>query len=756
MENLINLNFLVTISNDSVQNIIIPVDKKLLSSQSEYFNSLFLNNFKDSKNIEINLNFSENYKIEPKYLEILFRKFSKIFDEYLQNSDNIRIIIDNNFEENGFSYNFFFNDKSIPLHDIYMIIPICNYLIMDKILDQISIILDKYMDYIINLIHLDDFDLMSDNNDENIKTFDMFNFFELKFNKLTSLYKDELINESKKIKRNLVLNNFFSNLSKIFLTFHLTNKLDKLDYCLTLYKSSIENFDNYSNLNCKIPEIGLVEIHNDEFINCLSIEEYYNYIKLVSIIQPVEKKVNLTIYDDQLNFEYPSMETFEEKLIDSNLILNQQTLRTFNEFIELFNKITNNIFNNVCWDNMIITGDFIFELLNNLQKSISDSTDIEIFVYSNDEQIKKQKVKYLLDYFDQFKPIYIIKNSAIILLIKLINFDIKIICSEYDSPFQIIENFDLNYVQIYFDGKNIFCDSDALLAFKYQLALIKKKNIDKMKIYKTLEKGLFIKKEPDLKIDDLKILSKKMNIYSNKSKIIRNLMNILQINDLIFIIKSYYKCKNVSTDYNLSFEKINYSGNFETYFLDLEGKHEIISNFELIKNYEKNKINFYKLVENKKILKNFYILTDFCDFFLNKRNTKTHIIITLDDGTIQKLESFKNQLAKKIINKKKIINRGSKNNFNFKIFEQDENDEFLDDEDEENDKNDKNDIRLKVKITDKYRFKNLPKNFDLNNLDNEIYKIKILAKGIIFGKSNEYGVKFELKELEVKKILKLI
>ncbi len=79
----------------------------------------------------------------------------------------------------------------------------------------------------------------------------------------------------------------------------------------------------------------------------------------------------------------------EEPKLDSNY--GKKSIVTFDEFLTLFHKKTNNLFMDFNWDSVVLSGGFLFGLLDNLStNSLLPGLDIDLFVYGTGP-IKKRK-----------------------------------------------------------------------------------------------------------------------------------------------------------------------------------------------------------------------------------------------------------------------------------------------------------------------------------------------------------------------------
>jgi hypothetical protein len=306
------------------------------------------------------------------------------------------------------------------------------------------------------------------------------------------------------------------------------------------------------------------------------------------------------------------------------------SILTYYEFMEKFSVSTNDMFKNIDWSNMIISGGFIFGLLNTPSNSIISGSDIDIFVYSNDENVRKDKWAYLMEYFSGFGAKYVNNNGIISIVIKDIKYDIQIILMNECKPSDIIKGFDLNYVKLYFDGFNVIANVDCLFGFKYQIAICDFKYLEKLdkRIAKTILKGLDIMCCSDIDnwcklFDSNKILDAE-SIKSDMEKLSIIRENIIDDTNDEWAISDY---KNIDWS-AVGSEFIVYMKDklCQSYLLDKDNVHikkklKMINNknryFKIynhtINNIDTNikinlKYNFLKLVHNKEHGDNYYRL----------------------------------------------------------------------------------------------------------------------------------------------------
>ncbi len=364
--------------------------------------------------------------------------------------------------------------------------------------------------------------------------------------------------------------------------------------------------------------------------------------------------------------------------IDNPIINKNKTPITYNiksinsheKFMNLFHTKTNNVFVNFDWNNVILAGGFLYGLVDNICNSILPGSDVDLFVFGEPEIIEN-KTKQLLEYFSQFNPYYVCNGNVITLIIPSLNYDIQIISFANNiNELNIITNFDYNYVKLYFDGTNIFCTLDNLLALKYKIAILtpnenQKEYMITSRIYKTTIKGLKIKYDSQIKNPCIDGNNIKMNtLHDNqqiktnltKSVSIRKLMPHLESHEITELIKSYYKTQNVF----MNIEQINNTstnmGNSDYDFLKNKNKNVNINNINDIKVVKKySNLSYYSFhTINNETYNNISIQTTFCIFKKRIHDGRISLVLYVKDNeTKQKLINLHNCLNK-IIEKKNL------------------------------------------------------------------------------------------------------
>lgn len=310
--------------------------------------------------------------------------------------------------------------------------------------------------------------------------------------------------------------NFITNVWEFYEIFKKMEKMDEFKYIAKMInKSEIQSFIT-------------MDIVNIPLYQCYEISLLMPN-KCTDVIYPLLKYYYNLTYTKLQNSEYDyQVYTCDDYTPKTNF--GEKSMIAPNEFIDKFNFNTNNIFVHIDWSNIIIAGGFIFGLLNNISNGIIESTDIDIFIYSEYENVREQKWKYLLKYFERFSPCYKYENGTITIIIPTLKYNIQIIVMLAKEPNEVIQEFDLNYVKLYYNGKTVNAHIECMFGFKYQLAtcnLIFTNNLDK-RLCKTIMKGLQLIKNNDIDIHSKLIKNNKIVNISMHKKNICEMYNLRQ------------------------------------------------------------------------------------------------------------------------------------------------------------------------------------------------------------------------------------
>lgn len=315
------------------------------------------------------------------------------------------------------------------------------------------------------------------------------------------------------------------------------------NFCITKYV--IMNIKYYYNICSKL---GLLDVYKNFIAEVNSKKFSSNYVTNISELEKIQYQKTDIVTKNKYNE-------------------NSYCVNSVDVIMKKFSEYTNNYFQNLNYDNMIISGGFIYGIVDNLYDSLSSTSDIDIFVYGTKE-VKENKIKYLLNYFEQYKPIYFMSNGTYNILIPELALDIQIINSKYHTPNEIVDNFDYGYTQLYYDGKSIYCTNKCLYSLITKVTCIFKsgtndihKNISR--IEKAYAKGLEITDIHDYiklnKLDNINFSSE----YLTKSSLARKLINSKSY-DIFTIIKNIYQIDFVSYNFHdLFFNRTETESYFE-------------------------------------------------------------------------------------------------------------------------------------------------------------------------------------------------
>jgi hypothetical protein len=287
-----------------------------------------------------------------------------------------------------------------------------------------------------------------------------------------------------------------------------------------------------------------------------------------------------------------------EKFIHDNLINTILKNKTVSNYFlkeikansEEFHNFSCNIFDiKYNWDNCVVAGGSISKIITKMDKlePLYISSDIDIYLYGSIKE-KQDKLGYILDYFNKKfinKVILINKWNVIDIYIVGINRKIQIICGDFSSKYEIINNFDMSNVQVLFDGKKYYGSYYFIDTQKTKEIKIFRKNINEYRIFKALKQGFNFNlvlntyalvngiQLTDLKLKDIELneifIFKNNNYYypENRYNLNKNIYEIMlhekvvrsQINNYLFNIDwnvnfknsdGFYYCPEKNIDYD--------------------------------------------------------------------------------------------------------------------------------------------------------------------------------------------------------------
>lgn len=417
----------------------------------------------------------------------------------------------------------------------------------------------------------------------------------------------------------------FNDLYEIMLYFgfDLTSFLNQIEK-LELKQLKLNKLIEIYNLPINLQNL----FKNNRIENNIDINNIFDFLKILKTFNIIEKHIN--IFD--LDIRYIKNDAHYQNIKhndDENHILDD-----INEFYEKLEKYSFGIINEnfrklMKEKDIIIAGGSIFNILYKDAKNIENS-DIDIYI-SNKEQLTE-----LLKYFTLLNKyiIYGTKNSVIYIIIEGINRIFQIIYVEKNP----INDFDMSYVRVYFDGENIYGTISFMESLSYLSIEVKEKD-KKIRIRKAWNKGLSIKNEIEI---DFMNLNEKEDEYLNQRYYYFNKDALSDVKRLKFLIKKCIGCdqiydtneeliNNFSFEYlrDMNYDNMKYdiddfiSGKSEYFYIKVVGRiwkdhpnycfkinvidNDIINKINLkINKYieEYNEIEFQKNVESRKIYDN--------------------------------------------------------------------------------------------------------------------------------------------------------
>lgn len=601
--------------------------------------------------------------------------------------------------------------------------------------------------------------------------------YELYFNKILNIHSSTLQTELDILRKSIVISDFLQNIYYIYLGYvksgkrkifneiiaSISKKLkaDKQSHNVTIYLDNFNVLLSGIALSCdnlkQIPLEDCYELLNAGDKHIITLES--NIFKLYD-------------FYDILDYEKSNWKTFDVSNIENNYQVGMKCIRDNDIVLKDFNDKTKGLFHELDWSNIIITGGFIFGLVNNLNNSLISSTDIDMFVYSDgDEDLLQEKVDYLLTYFNKFDPYYVKRGKVITLIIPELDYDIQIIPTTKTSPYDIVDTFDFGFVKIFYDGTDIYTTLEGLIGLKYAVTSYKPQKedntIDSVRLYKTVIKGLQIKYDPIIKNKcisgstiNFSELDNDTNIKLalNKATIVKKLMKYAEGYELIPIIKTYYKSNNVTLDiFNIN--KLPEKTEYDPFTTNvIKNKFDVKQIKDLVKvhySHPSNKqFSWYSFaMDNGKQLDKLRLEINYCNFAIyreniNEPNEKLALRLNLDNETGKKLYDLDKrlrQLTKQSTDK--ILAKSVKSTLNICCIEDEE-------EEEAREVDDYTYMQLKVHMPNNKNTQKIKSIID--KLDSSRDQVNVICSGKLWVTGTMAGVKFYIEEIKYKKSYNMI
>ena len=618
-------------------------------------------------------------------------------------------------------------------------------------------------------------------------------FYKLYFDKIININSLNLQAELDNYRTNYILNDFLENIYYVYLGYANAGLRNKFNKIMSYISKKIQSNKHTHNVN--------VYVNNDDAIlNGISLtidnlkqiplEDCYNLSQIDKKLITLEHNI-FKLYDfyDILNYETSNWDTFHINDVEHKYEIGKKCIKSKDDVLKDFETKTKGIFKGMCWNNVILAGGFTFGLVNNLHNSLISSTDIDLFIYNDvddiDENNGTSTVQNILKHFSQFNPYYITRGKVITLIIPDFEYDIQIIPTSKKSPREIIESFDFSYVKMYYDGNDIYTTLDGLIGLKNAITIYKPQEennkITTIRLYKAIVKGLKIRYNGDIKnkyIDNKNIdfdglhNNDEVKLALNKAHIVKKLMNHVSGYELIPIIQTYYKSKNVTTKLNSNGYPI-YDNDSHNEYVDsskdeyglfsdkytLKNKIDVTNIMDLVVKRSFSMMNWFSFkLNNGEEMDALSLEIDYCKFKIYKSAESTphkiSLILDLNDETCIKLDKLRNQLTSICTNPKNKILR---NGMHIYANENDDDDDEYNYHSHTKAKKDNkygNKVgQLKVHLSDNKTEQSIKLNETINKLNPAKDQIKVMCTGTFWATKDKQqgGIKFHIDTLKYRR-----
>ena len=369
------------------------------------------------------------------------------------------------------------------------------------------------------------------------------------------------------------------------------------EYFLKQLKQPILTKLFYYDLNPQVA-LAMYENHNlSEYLknpNILINDEYVN------VIDYSKKKLCLNKYldffeiwkynvDENINF-YDKMlfDVFEYTDFTKCIVKN------INVFKQKLEEMSFGLLD-INYDNVVIAGGATLACLLNRKMKISDSSDIDIWIYGQIDDRKKTFIR-LLKHFDNYNAYYSVKSNVITVIVKNVKRNYQIIYTDYVHKYEIIKNFDMSYVKCLYDGNNVYGTNTFIKTMEEQLSDYKE-NITQERLTKAFIKGFL---SSDYNLVELK---QKYYYPDNESE------------NIVLNIKDIFKNKNVFEKVDDVIDGFNFNSqwNMNNYInvntLNVRQIEEVCNEIELdeyIREYDKDEFDENEISKNEMSKYKFY------------------------------------------------------------------------------------------------------------------------------------------------------
>lgn len=157
------------------------------------------------------------------------------------------------------------------------------------------------------------------------------------------------------------------------------------------------------------------------------------------------------------------------------------------------------LFDTFDWSNTIIAGGLISGLIESKYDPTEyRNSDIDLFVYGNSNEIVREKIQYIYDYFvtkldKNFYAFVYAPNACMVDIVIPKKYTIQIIGTMFKSSMDVLKSFDLTHCQIGYDGLNIIYTKEFIEAVTTRITKITKRSIHAYRLVKAYNRGYSIK-----------------------------------------------------------------------------------------------------------------------------------------------------------------------------------------------------------------------------------------------------------------------
>ena len=183
------------------------------------------------------------------------------------------------------------------------------------------------------------------------------------------------------------------------------------------------------------------------------------------------------------------------------------------EFQQAFTDYSQHVLDNLNWDNIVAAGGYVLQCLSPDTAISGGPTagDIDLFVYGPTAEIRRATFRRLVLYFAEYKTYFASNGPVTTVCIVGLAYNIQIILTGVESIADVLEDFDLDYVQCAYNGV-VYMTVDGLLALKQQCVIRTNGGPANRRIIKAYAKGFSVSTTIGV-ATDLEVFYKKLRKY---------------------------------------------------------------------------------------------------------------------------------------------------------------------------------------------------------------------------------------------------